>query len=180
MSNLPREARQILARLELVSHGSITGYNKSGGARTCEHPGGKRPAGEAEPPHLTFRARMVDEPWKVWDLIEEAEKHLERIVKGNPPKTEGISDRDIVLNDAKGFSPKQVSQRYGYSESLIRKWRTQDGKDSEDGLEVREIAVPDRLAEAIAMRKQGASFRTIEMRTRVSKSTLFDAMRRAA
>jgi hypothetical protein len=45
---LQREFSDLFAQLSVLPYGSTQNYNASGG-KSCEHPGGKRPAGESHP-----------------------------------------------------------------------------------------------------------------------------------
>lgn len=179
---LPREARQILAKLELISHGSITAYNKSGGP-SSEHPGGKRPEGNSNPPHIVYRLKMEARPGDIPALIREATQVWETLTGHTAEKRKPITvktEAELIVEDGKGFTPYEVSLKFRCSETTVRKARLAAGRDTETGEAQRDIAPPDRLTEAIRLRKQGASFRTVEERTGISKSTLFDAMKRAA
>lgn len=52
-----RIARQLLAELELISHGSVQSWNPSGGGRNAERD--DRPTGESDPPHLQLRTELA-------------------------------------------------------------------------------------------------------------------------
>lgn len=179
---LPVEARQILAKLETLSHGTITGYNKSGGAKSSEHPGGNRPSGDSYPPHIHFRLEMEARPHDIPRLIEQATEVWKNVTGRDTVKVkrETKTDAELVIEDGKGFTPYEVSLKFRCSETTIRRIRFAAGLDTENGEPHREVPEPDRLTEAIRLRKQGASYRTIEDRTGVKRSTLFDAMKRAA
>jgi hypothetical protein len=51
-----REARQLLAELELISHGQTQAWDSSGG-HSAEKP--LMPAGEPNPPHIALRAQLA-------------------------------------------------------------------------------------------------------------------------
>ena len=155
---LPHEFRQTLIGLEMLMHGAITGYNKSAG-KDSEHPGGRQPQGESSPPHLIYRERWVYARSEAHRLVieEEALNELKAAkVRGAVSLAKVKTDRELVLEDGKSFTPKQVSQRYGYSETTIRKWRRDVGLDQETGEEPQET---------------GESVREMARRTGLSKSS---------
>jgi hypothetical protein len=55
-STADREARQVLAELELISHGKCASYNSSGAGESTA----VLPQGESRPPHEYWRHRFQD------------------------------------------------------------------------------------------------------------------------
>jgi hypothetical protein len=51
-----REARTLIAQVELISHGSVQAWDSSGG-HSAEKP--LLPAGEPNPPHIALRAQLA-------------------------------------------------------------------------------------------------------------------------
>jgi hypothetical protein len=112
MVRLHGEFLTLLAQLATLPHGSTANWNSSGG-KSCEHPGGKRPAGEAHPDGERLleaweRARTVAERQRVLDegrRVLESWKHSPKADKAEDPK---VLQREI--QSKRGWTDREVAQ----------------------------------------------------------------------
>ncbi len=183
MTALPHQARQILARLELVSSGTTQAFNSSGRAAERDpRPSGWTPAPqEPEPLHLFYRAKMTAEPARIDHWIREAEQALEQVVKGNRTVIEIKPElphqrRARMLRDGEGESVQVVALAFRCSHKEVIDTRRDADRDTSTGRRLVPVAVPD-VSEAVRLRVLGWSFREVERRTGVKRSTLHRHMR---
>lgn len=168
MTPMPSEFRQTLIGLEMLSHGAVTGYNKSAG-RDSEHPGGRQPQGESDPPHIRFRNDWLDADNDAQrrGVERDALNELKAMKKrGAVPLTEVKSDRDLVIEDGAGYTPEQVSQRYGYSETTVRKWR----REAKDPITGQPLNLDSETGKPEVPAEDGSTVREMGKRLGMSKS----------
>jgi hypothetical protein len=167
----PPYVRQIAAELELLSHGATTSFGASGSGV----PGSREPSGESKPPHLAFLAD--------WDahgdsVLERWNEMLKGWKGGGKVRPAGVSEREIVLTDGEGFSPDDVAMRYRLTATMVRRWRTSDGRHAETGRKVG--SGPSGAARAVWLVEEcGFSVREAERETGVPKSTISDRKKAA-
>jgi hypothetical protein len=112
MVRLHREFLDLLASLATLPHGSTANWNSSGG-KSCEHPGGKRPAGEAHPDgerllDMWRGAGSLNEMQRVVDegrTVLESWKHSPKAGKSEDPK---VLQREI--QSKRGWTDREVAQ----------------------------------------------------------------------
>jgi hypothetical protein len=118
-----RTARQLLAELELISHGSTAAWDSSGG-HSAEKP--LMPAGEPNPPHIALRAQLdaaltqsqVDKVTQKARLALRAARYTP--IRDEPRLGDPLWRRYVVQ------SPKSVAdiaRFYNVDESYIRRVR---------------------------------------------------------
>lgn len=137
----PAYVRQLAAELELLAHGSTTSWNPAGGGGV---PSSRMPSGESQPPHMLFLAewdRRGDACLNKWNDLLKGWKGIGRL------RSEGMSDREIVLTDGEGHSAKDVAGRFRVTETLVRKWRVNDGRNADTG---KRVQVTGRTQKQIA------------------------------
>lgn len=149
MTNRPAYVRQLASELEMLSHGASTSWNPAGGAGI---PSSRQPSGESNPPHLMFLSE--------WDAKGDRclNKWHDLLIGWRGRQTlrpQGMSDRDIVLNDGAGFSAEDVATRFRLTPSLVRRWRREGGVNEQTG---RGTTNAER---AQAMKDSGMSVRNI-------------------
>lgn len=179
---LPREARQVLARLELVSNGCIYSYAPvaSKGGFT-----GSAPAtGDPMPPHLFFRAEfehVTDSDFP--DVLERAQDELASLTRRSAPvRLETVQQRDRrMIVEGAGFTVLEVATRFRCGPRDVRRVRRAAGRDVESG---KPIAVPtvagDGSSAALALRKAGYSTREIAKRLGTNQTQVMRWVRSAA
>lgn len=126
--SLDREIRQVLAELELISHGTTASYNPGGG-----HNDPLYPPGEMLPPHLDYR-RRYQRCWTDYqrrNVIDAARKELDRI-KRTPAKPV-LPFKQRILTEWEGHGDTEVAQVTNTPRSTIRLWRKQAGLNPTDG-----------------------------------------------
>lgn len=170
---VPTYVRQLAAELELLSHGACTSWNPAGGAGV---PDSRPPSGDSNPPHLQMLAdwdRRGDVVLAHW--LEVLKQHK----GGGRARPEGKSEREIVLDAGEGHSASDVADRFRLTPTMVRRWRTADGRHAETGRKV--DAGPSNLKQRALwlVRECGYSVRDAERETGVPKSTINDRSKAA-
>lgn len=171
-----KEVRQVLAELELLSHGKTVSYNPS---TSGGHSGSKPPTGESEPPHLVFKARFeacqsVSEALRV---LDEAQAELDSLRKRTTP-VQGLDGEELlrrqILEDHVGNSAAEVAIRLYCTTSKVRKIRGDAMCDPESGIELLPVAgLPTgRANQAAHLHEMGYSQQEIADRLGVSQATV--------
>jgi hypothetical protein len=172
MPERPAYVRQLAAEMELLGYGSTQAFNPAGGGT---EPDSRAPTGESSPMHERFVAdwdRRGDACLKFWHEQFLAWKG------GGKVRPAGVSEREIVLADGEGFSPDDVAMRYRLTATMVRKWRTADGRHAETGRKVG--SGPRDAARAVWLVEEcGFSVREAERETGVPKSTINDRKKAA-
>jgi hypothetical protein len=180
---MPREFRQILAQLELISHGTTQSWSPShGGEKEVAFP-----PGESKPPHVRWR-----EEWKK----ATDDDGRTNAIKGARNELKSLSTRSItavsveteeqlskrVVKDGEGWTVEEVAQRMRCTTTFVRKARVKDGRDIATGIKPEEIieglAVKRERARELA--KRGLTERQIAMHTGLSKTTVRRVLGKAA
>src|SRR6266540_2931999 len=163
---LPKQARQILAELELIQHGSITAYNSSGGRSSDRDP---CPSGESWPPHLKYEALFLEaveaDPERLPALIRMAKTELDEIVRGNREdckrvkKTDDDLKRDVLR--MAGWTPREVANRLAgiVTQGQVIAWRREKHKDVSTGYDPR--PEEDKRDRVLRLHRSGVSTRQI-------------------
>lgn len=179
MTNQDRQARQILADLELISHGTITAYNSSGG-----HGNSARviPPGEAFPPHLEYRRRYAEcETDEQRDqVIKDAQSELEAIRRRPLLAPAGLSDAEVLearVLELTGWVANEIARSLHCTVGQVRRIRTNAGRDGQTG-EVLDLSAADRSDLAARMKsEQRLSQSEIAKRMGISEATVSRLLR---
>jgi DNA invertase Pin-like site-specific DNA recombinase len=164
---IPKAVRQLLAELELLSHGSTTAWNPTGGTGDDV----VVPFGESDPPHLRLRARY---------LAQTADAGRARVVEEMRVTLRGhrgVSvDRSVVVGESReaedarilqtgeDFSAEEVARRFNCTPTRVRRLRLADGRDVERGRRSAPAApVADAAGQALRMKANGMSERQIAL-----------------
>jgi hypothetical protein len=181
---MPRHFRQTLAELELVSHGTTTRYNPSGG--TSDNDTGK-PAGESRPPHLHWQEKWHATPADKRGRVEQDAADDLKALRGHnltdPHQRASLTVDQRVL-DAAGYAAEHVAQSLGLAANHVRRIRQRAGQDPETG-HVAHPATRETLTETtetrvIELHAQGFTYRQISTVVSVSKSTVERIIKKAA
>jgi hypothetical protein len=175
--------RVVLKDLEMLSHGSVTSWDSSGGGGK---PGSRLLVMHERPLHDVFRERWENAkgPTSRRAILEEARRELDQwrgwlrrdVPAGETPEQE----ERRLLQEGKGFDPNAVAQRFRTSATRVRRLRRAAGLNEETGAG-HVVTAPDDSPERIReLAAQGMSVRAIAMLTRASKSTVDRVVRRAA
>lgn len=171
--------RQILAELELLSHGTTQAFNSSGIAAERD----PRPAGESHPPHETFlnhyeQARDDSERETVRQAAEDCLMQWRGHLKALPPRPPDIKGD---VRKMRGYTPKEIANRLGgiVTQGQIIGWRAEWGVDVSTGYEKR--ALDDVRFQARRLREQeNLSVRQIAGRLGQPKSNVDRWLKEAA
>jgi hypothetical protein len=141
----PTYVRQLAAELEMLSAGSTTSWNPAGGQGI---PDSRPPSGDSNPPHLMMLAE--------WDKKGDVCLHkwldeLKRWRGHGKARPLGKSEREIVLEDGEGHSPKDVADRFRLTPTTVRKWRLEDGRNVDTGRRVQARGTQQERAEALGV-----------------------------
>lgn len=168
-------ARTILARMELLSYGSVS---RMGGRRGAESPGS--PQGEAHPLHEEWRERFAKAPdaEAARDLLELAEAELDAALRRRlvPEATETLDELCArIVSDGWGISSDECARAMRCTPTLVRRARLDADRHPETGGSLPE-RTGDPLAWSLALDAAGLSLRQIEALTGVPKSSLHRAL----
>jgi hypothetical protein len=168
MITIPKEVRQLLAELELLSHGSTTAWNPTGGGSAAEDAG--IPHGESNPPHLRLRAQYLEQADDAGR--ERVVEEMRTTLRGRRGPTadrgavtgETRAEEDArILQSGEGFDVLDVARRFDCTSSRVRRLRLADGRDAERGHRVDQQAGDDDAQRARRMKAQGMSERQIAL-----------------
>lgn len=165
---LDERMRQVLAELELVSHGTTAKWNTAGGGENDA----LLPPGEPDPPHLFYRDRY-------------------QVAEGDDQRTRVL---DAAIEALEGH---RKSRRIEVQEETASEFNRRARRLIADGWTVEEVALhtrstPTRVRRALAakddesdgvihrLHAEGRSVRYIAMRTGIAKSTVHRILRQAA
>jgi len=168
-------ARPILARMELLSYGTVTRF---GGRRGADAPG--PPAGDAHPLHEAWarRLREAADAAEARALLEAATDALEAIVRRRfvVEATETLEELCArIVADGRGFSAEDCAIAMRCTPTLVRRARLEAGRHPDTG-----GGLPQKVADAMAWARElsdaGLSLRQIEAIAGVPKSSLHRAL----
>jgi plasmid maintenance system antidote protein VapI len=176
--DLERQIRQVLAQLELVSHGTITAYNSSGGH--AAESGRALPPGELKPPHEFYRQQFAETTGDHdrSKLLEQAQAELGAITK-RPIAIEGLTDAQILeekILEKDGWSDVDLAKHLRCTSGHVRRVRNSAGKDGVTG-ELLELSAVDRSDLAAAMQTRGLNQEEIAKRMGISQPTVSRLLR---
>ena len=164
---IPKAVRQLLAELELLSHGSTTAWNPTGGSTDDA----VVPYGESNPPHLRLRSRYLEQTDDAGraGVVDEMRTTLrgQRGVGVDRSAVVGETreDQDArILQSGEDFSPEEVARRFDCTPTRVRRLRLADGRDVERGRRHAPGAPgEDGATEAQRMKANGMSERQIAL-----------------
>lgn len=167
--NLPPDARQVLAELELLSDTGAANLNPSGRGKPESR--APRPLRE-EPPHLRWRRRMTDQPARIDEWVRLARDELDTLRRGNRTNVEVTPEPAHkrvarIINEGEGCDLTWVASAFQTTVSEIRRVRRDAGREEAFG---RVLAVEGSPRErVVALHRQGVSSRRIGEVVRVKR-----------
>jgi hypothetical protein len=173
---LQREFSDLFAQLSVLPYGSTQNYNASGG-KSCEHPGGKQPAGESMP-----EAYVALERWERarWDAVKmrgvltwmaEALGHWRRYTP--PEKAEDPKALKREIQSKRGWTDREVAQAMRLTVREVHEARLAVKCCPAKGF-------PYVGCSVVELANRGNSVRQIEVMVGVSKSVVDRTLRKAA
>lgn len=184
--DLSLEIRQVLAELELLSHGSTQSFAAAPGAGSDKSYG--RPPGDEHPPHLHWREqweRASDEDRRS-EVLRLARSDLAAHRKGDMSRVavtvesrEELEKR--VVREGKGWTAKETALHCRVTPTFVRKARLKAATDA--AVEAREEPAPvaaDKRERCLHLAVTGHTERGIAMLTGLPKSTVRRLLGRAA
>lgn len=161
-SDLPLEARQVLAELELLLDDDGLGHGTSD-----------------EPEFLRYRQRLLTcREDQIPGAIVQARGELRACSRRTAPAVDRYDVRQVVLRECSGWSPTDVERSsHKASARTVRKWRSDDGRDPETGRPMpgRPGSAEEKV-ERLAL--EGKSVRVIALSVGLAKSTVSDMLLR--
>lgn len=176
--SLERQIRQVLAELELISHGSTQSWNASGGHTGEPDDQVAMLAGHPDtPPHLYWRHRFAASTASQHaELLEHARAELDAYKRSNridPAYTDRELLEQRILNEGAGWTPDEVARVMRCPASHVRKVRVRDGRNADDGKRIALSDVPaDQRDQARDLLTNGMTERQVQLITGLSKSTI--------
>lgn len=136
MAELTREARQVLAEMELLSYGKAASWNSSGGKGEKENP---VPQGDSNPLHEIWRdlfARVDDEHLEIQVSI--ARHELDAIKRRDssseaPAEEPRVAWEARLIEEGEGYDLKHVAISFSTSIQHVKAVRKKHGRDQLSG-----------------------------------------------
>lgn len=180
---MPREFRQILAQLELISHGTTQSWSPGhGGEKDVVFP-----PGEKTPPHVYWRTRWLeatdeDARTAAWSG---ARKELESLSTRSITEISVETEEQLakrVVKDGEGWTVEEVAQRMRCTTTFVRRARLKDGRNTETGVKPEEMIADfaDRREQARELAERNLTERQIVAITGLPKSTVRRVLGKAA
>lgn len=170
---IPTEFRHLLARLELLSHGSTSGWNKSSPPSDPD----RSPRGEGFPPHEQFLIDWYcagDDETAQRRVVREAHETLEQWSRRVEPKKltpEPVHKRnEEILSKGEGWDAREVARVYRLSIREVVDIRNKAGRDPSTGK--KPLQQPEPAAQAREMKARGMTVRQIAAYQDVPKSVV--------
>lgn len=162
-ARLTREARQVLAELELLPHGKTQSFNATTKGGEKQNP---FPQGEAHPPADYWRSRfLAASPGELAGMVDAARLELQAFKRRDPEvvvQEESVEDWEKrLVKDGEGFDAGSVAVRFRCLVRDVTRLRAKHGRDPNTG-----------QARIIELRASGMSVRQIAELTGVSKSSV--------
>jgi len=167
----------LLADMSTLPNGSIMNYNSSGGGKTSEHPGGKRPSGDLRSVYDIFKAR--------WDgcralpdareCIKAAEDELDhwRRSKAKPNSETQQQLYRRVVRVGEGWLDRECAASLRLTMATVHAARAAHDRDAAKGL-------PLKGADATELLRRGNTFRYVSGVMNKSTAAVFKAARKRA
>lgn len=174
---LDRRMRQVLLRLELLSHGSTQAWNSSGSHAGEPDDGVVALVCRGEPPpHEHWRAvyeRQRSDEGRLAVLCS-ARAELRAWTRRAAPPASGKSLVELLIEDGEGHDARAVAERFGVAPSYVRRCRVRAGRDSEDGRVLGGCALDagERARRARELRARGLTLRQIALHLGCSLDTV--------
>lgn len=165
---------RLVIAYQLLGYGNVTHY---GTRRAAE--GQALPAGEPDPPlthwlDLWFSAPSPSERQLIVDGAR-AELAAWKRRPDPPPAGESAEQMiDRLIRIGEGWTPHDVALAFRCTPTLVRRWRSEHDRNPETG------RVEGSLAHAKDLIERGMTLRQAAMLTGIPKSTIHDALDRAA
>jgi hypothetical protein len=175
VADMDAAVRTILARMELLSYGSVS---RMGGRRSAESPGA--PSGEAHPLHERFArlfAEAVDaEAMRTVLQLAEAELDAARRRRFVIETAETLDDLCArIVADGWGIEAEECARAMRTSASIVRRARLDAGRHPDTG-----GALPEKRGDAITWARDldaaGLSIRQIASVVGMPQTTLYRAL----
>lgn len=188
-----------IARLELISHGTVTAWRindhpeqrKPGGTGDLRRAkaakfadGGNRPSGESRPPHDAYRERLerAESSEEVLRIAVDA-RRARRAVQHSPrvevvPETPEEREERIMRPVYTDISPAEVALRENVTVREVI--RAREVRDLDPGSGRAWPVEEDRTARVVRLRGQGLTVRAISSSTGVPRETVRRIVKKAA
>jgi hypothetical protein len=199
--HLDQRMRDILAQLELISHGSTANWSPTGRSRSGSH---GRPPGDERPPHIYWRERWEravrdDEEWTIEAMLtncEEVVTHRRKVItsaqteldslrKRPEVKVQGETGEELekrIVRDGEGEPVDRVALAMRCTPTFVRKARLKAGRSVVTGKAPKDAVVEaaDQHDRARTLAEDGHTERQIAWLTGLPKTTLRRILGRAA
>jgi transposase len=173
---LQQEFAQLYAQLSILPHGSTQSYNGSG-ARSSEHPGGRRPSGEAHPEADRLLVAWTAARWDARAMervLEQGREDLEAFKRSRAPeKTEDPRALRRDIQSKRGWTDREVAQAMRLTVREVHEARLAAKCCPAKGY-------PYVGCSVVELANRGNSVRQIEGMLKISKSVVDRTLRSAA
>lgn len=189
--HLDHQMRCVLAKLELVSHGSTVSYNAAGGGGDGSSDPLSQNAGKAAA-HLFWAQKYglpfmrptpshpgADSDQARAEVIEQANDDLTTITghgaaTAERPRGESAEERDQrICIEGEGYTLKEAAIKFRCGERDVRKARASGGLDPVRGMApIGALPISERRRRSAELRQNGYSVAAIALLLKVSKPTV--------
>jgi hypothetical protein len=184
LEQLEREFRQVLAELEILSHGSTQSWSPTRGG---SDEGYGRPPGDLHPPHVHWRWEWehAKDDKRRKEVLERAREelvsHRRRDMKIAAP-VDLSEDLEVrVIREGEGWTVQETALHCRCTPTFVRRARLKAGVNAQTGAKPKDA--PDLETSEERCRRldgEGMSERQIALATRLPKSTVRRLLGRAA
>jgi hypothetical protein len=159
MAELTREARQVLAEMELLSYGKAASWNSSGGKGEKENP---VPQGDSNPLHeiwsVTFRTADDDQ---MPGLVNLARLELDAIKRRDLEAPSTVEEPRAawearLIEEGVGYEARHVATSFMTGIKDVMRIRRQHGRDPNDGRKLELEGSERELARRLGVSKSTA------------------------
>jgi hypothetical protein len=138
MAELTREARQVLAEMELLSYGKAASWNSSGGKGEKENP---VPQGDSNPLHEFWRREFerAEGYEELMCCLDAARIELDAIKRRDPSLDEDVVEEPRtawearLIEEGEGYEARHVATSFMTGIKDVMRIRRQHGCDPNDG-----------------------------------------------
>jgi DNA-directed RNA polymerase specialized sigma24 family protein len=170
MTKLDQMMNNLLLKLEMLAYwGKTTSWNPSVSS-SAEAASVRRPAGDRELPHISFRKRYneTESPIGRLKIYMEAHALVEELsqTKDVEIKEETAEQRSRrMLSEGEGWSARDVANYFRCSATEVRRIRAEGGCDPESGMYTQDLNVLELYEKKVPMREiarlVGKSYTTV-------------------
>jgi hypothetical protein len=180
---LPIELRQVLAELEMLSHGRVQSY---AGTAPGESEGYGRPPGSEFPPHIIWRDEWMkaSDARRRYEVLRLAAEELSALRKGRKVTVVEETQAEMeerVISKGDGWTVEETARECRCTATFVRRSRLKAGVNAITGQQPKDRKqTSDQRERARQLADEGFTERQIVMLTGLAKTTIRRLLGRTA